>query len=94
MEILDDAYSEAVELDLYRDIQATSIKDFTLWGQPEGGYTSNKGLYIMVKKPINKGYLQFMYGVYGPADKDSKGEKMKQISCIQGNDEYSYDKFI
>ena len=73
MEILDDIYSEARELDLYRDTRATTIDDFTLWGQPVGGYTSPHGLYLMVKKPLDRGHVQFVYGVFSATDKQAEG---------------------
>ena len=50
------------------------MNDFMLWGQPQGGYTSNKGLYIMVKKPLDRGIVNFVYGVFSKADKDQSGE--------------------
>ena len=74
MEILDDAYSEAQELDLYRDTKATTTNDFALWGQPLGGYTSSKGLYIRVKKPLDRGHVMFVYGVFAKTPEDNNGE--------------------
>lgn len=34
------------------------------------GLTSAKGMYIRVKKPIDSGYFNFVYGIYKESTKD------------------------
>ncbi len=85
MEIVGDVFSEGRELDLYRDTRATTTDDFLLWGQPLGGYTSPRGLYVMVKKPLDRGHVQFVYGVFSTTDKDKDGEARVRVisTCLQ-----------
>lgn len=63
-EIRDDIHSDAKELVIFSDVEASSEAKLASLNQPRMGYTSQRGLYIRVVKPIDKGHFNFVYGVF------------------------------
>ena len=63
-EIRDDIHSDAKELVIFSDVEASNEAKLASLNQPRMGYTSQRGLYIRVAKPIDKGHFNFVYGVF------------------------------
>ena len=63
-EIRDDIHSDAEELVIFSDVEASNEANMAKLNQPWMGYTSQRGLYIRVTKPIDKGHFNFVYGVF------------------------------
>ena len=63
-EIHSDIFSESAVLKTYHNMEASTEEDLINMGQPPGGFTSNSGLFIYVKKPLERGHFHFTYGVY------------------------------
>lgn len=63
-EVHQDVYSESTILKSYHLIESSNEQDLSRIGQPPGGFTSNSGLFVHVKKPLERGHFHFIYGVY------------------------------
>ncbi len=74
LEIRDGIHSLAPLLKRYTKEEAES--ESRVQDQPLGGFVSQEedGLYIRLIKPINKGYLQFVYGVFTQVNVTDKGK--------------------
>ena len=59
-EILGDIHSQAENLSTFTGGRESG-EDII---QPKGGFSSPSGIYVRVKKPLEKGHIQFVYGVY------------------------------
>ncbi len=72
-------------------MRSTSLNDLQSIEQPLGGFTSHRGIYVRVHKPIDRGHFHFIYGIYKHVTSEEhckfkhQGKEYAGFKCVKAD---------